>query len=321
MGENFKRFMDRSGLGLGMLILLVLGMTTGRGMGGGGEIATTPAAATMVAPASLPASPTATMPTDTRPATTMVAARLILNPGPHEVTIAAAADLKFALEEIKNNLAQEAPNLNLKITYGSSGNFYTQLVNQAPFEVYLSADIQYPQKLVAQELTLQNSLIRYAQGRVVLWVAKDSPLAKEKLGVELLKHSRIKKIAMANPKHAPYGRAAEAALKRLGVYEEIKEKLVLGENIAQTAQFVESGAADVGLLALSLAMAPAMKEKGVYWELPAESYPAIEQGGVIMKWTKDPEAARVFTSYLCGPTGQATLKAYGFIIPETKVEK
>src|SRR5262249_16120402 len=143
------------------------------------------------------------------------------------------------------------PKLKVTPTYGSSGNFYSQLTHEAPFDVYLSADIEYPRKLIAANLADGEFL--YGVGRIVVWVPKASPLDVEKLGIEALADPSVRKISSANPAHAPYGRAAEAAMKKLGVYEAVQERLVLGENIAQTAQFVESGAADVGVIALSLA--------------------------------------------------------------------
>jgi molybdate transport system substrate-binding protein len=125
----------------------------------------------------------------------------------------------------------------------------------------------------------------------------------------------VKKIAIANPKLAPYGQAAEEAMKRFGVYDAAKDRLVLGDNIAQTAQFVESGAADIGILALSLALAPEMKEKGRYWEIPADAYPPIEQAGVVVSWAKDDKAARTLQSFITGPEARQILADFGYRAP------
>jgi molybdate transport system substrate-binding protein len=151
---------------------------------------------------------------------------------------------------------------------------------------------------------------------VVVWVPNGSPIDVEKLGIEALLNPSIRKIAIANPEHAPYGRAAVAAMKTLGVYDKVSDKLVLGENIAQAAQFVESGAADIGLIALSLAVSPKMKSEGRYWEVPLDAYPRLEQGGVILSTSKQPELARQFRDVMVGPQGRETLRRYGFILPE-----
>jgi molybdate transport system substrate-binding protein len=133
--------------------------------------------------------------------------------------------------------------------------------------------------------------------------------------MELLLDPRVRKIAIANPRHAPYGRAAEAAMRKLGVYEKTKDKLVLGENVAQAAQFVESGAAEIGIIALSLALAPALQAKGKYWEVPLDAYPRIAQGGVIMPWAPDRQAAASLRRFMLSPSGRDILKRYGFCMP------
>jgi len=231
------------------------------------------------------------------------------------VGVAAAADLKYALDEIVAEFQKSHPAIKVSVTYGSSGNFFSQLANKAPFDIFFSADIDYPNKLIAAGLASENSRFNYAVGRIVVWVPKDSPIDVEKLGIESLAQTSVKKIAIANPEHAPYGRAAEAAMKKLGVYERVKDQLVLGENIAQAAQFVETGAADIGIIALSLAMAPAMKDKGKYWPVPLDAYPTLEQGGVILSWAKDPEATEQFKAFVTGSEGRASLKRYGFTLP------
>jgi molybdate transport system substrate-binding protein len=244
------------------------------------------------------------------------------NPGPsakpaadRAVSVAAAADLKYALDEIAAEFQKGHPAIKVNLTFGSSGNFYSQLSNKAPFDIFFSADIEYPKKLTAAGLAAKDSQFNYAVGRIVVWVPKDSSIDVEKLGIDSLAQSSVKKIAIANPEHAPYGRAAEAAMKKLGVYDRVKDRLVLGENIAQTAQFVETGAAEVGIIALSLAMAPAMKDKGKYWSVPLDAYPTLEQGGVILSWAKDAETTEQFKAYVTGPDGRAILKRYGFTLP------
>jgi molybdate transport system substrate-binding protein len=228
---------------------------------------------------------------------------------PHKVAIAAAADLNFALEEISREFRAAHPDVDLQTAYGSSGNFYAQIRNQAPFDIFLSADVEYPRKLVQEGIGVRDSVFVYAVGRIVVWVPAASPLDPS----TALRAASVRHVAIANPRHAPYGRAAEAALRALGVYESVVGKLVLGENVAQTLEFVQSGAAEVGVVALSLALAPPVRDQGRYWEVPLEAYPRIEQGGVILK---DSKAAREFRSFLLAAGGRRILKEYGFFLPE-----
>jgi molybdate transport system substrate-binding protein len=233
---------------------------------------------------------------------------------PHAVNVAAAADLKFALDDIVAAFGAVHPDVNVKVTYGSSSVFYNQLTSKAPFDLFLSADRDYPRNLIAQDLAPQDSEFQYGVGRIVVWVPTVSKLDLDKLGVQVLLDPSVRKIAVANPAHAPYGRAAEAAMKKLGVYEQAQSRLVLGENIAQTAQFVQTGSADIGIVALSLAVAPTMKDTGRYWEVPVDAYPRMEQSGVILSWAQDPQAAGHLRDYLVSPAGKAVLARYGFLV-------
>jgi len=232
-----------------------------------------------------------------------------------EISIAAASDLNFAFKEIVAGFEKKTGHT-VKLSLGSSGNFYAQLSNGAPFDLYFSADIDYPKKLEEAGLAEPGTLYMYALGRIVLWVPKGSPIDVHALGIEALQHPSVKKIAIANPKHAPYGRAAVAAMEHFKVYGAVKDKLVLGENISQTAQFVQTGGADIGIIALSLAGAPAMKETGAYWEVPLDAYPRLEQGAVVLKAAKDVKTARAFMDFIKGPAGATVLKRYGFFLPE-----
>jgi molybdate transport system substrate-binding protein len=226
--------------------------------------------------------------------------------------IAAAADLRFALDEVVKTYSQRQPGARIEPVYGSSGMFYAQLLNHAPFDLYLSADVQYPHKLAEQGLILPGSEFTYAVGRIVVWTGKASGIDVERLGIAALREPAVHHIAIANPAHAPYGRAAEAALRSLGVYDAVKDKLVMGENISQAFQMAQSGAAEAGVVALSLAMAPGAAGQGRYWEVPSSAYPRLEQGGAILRWTQNPEAARAFRAFLLAPEGRAILKRYGF---------
>jgi molybdate transport system substrate-binding protein len=231
-----------------------------------------------------------------------------------QVTVAAAADLKFAMDDLVQEFAKRRPDVGVRVTYGSSGNFFSQLSNGAPFDLFLSADVDYVRRLAAAGLTLPESDFVYAVGRIVLWAPRASAFDPSR-GIGLLAEPSVRRVAIANPRHAPYGRAAEAALKALGIYGQMQAKLVFGEDVAQTAQFVQAGAADVGIIALSLALAPTLASEGRFWEIPIQSYPRIEQGGVVMKATKDIEGARAFREVVLGPAGRSVLKRYGFFLP------
>jgi molybdate transport system substrate-binding protein len=230
------------------------------------------------------------------------------HPASQKLAIAAAADLNFALPELARGFHAVDPAVELEVAYGSSGNFYAQIGNRAPFDVFLSADVEYPRRLASAGIGPANSVFTYAVGRLVVWVPWSSPLDP----ASALQDSRVKHVAIANPQHAPYGRAAQAALRSLGVYQAVEPKLVLGENIAQTLQFVESGAADTGIVALSLALAPPLRARGRYREIPLDAYPRMEQGGIILK---DSKAAREFRAFLLSTGGRRILKQYGFFVP------
>ena len=231
-----------------------------------------------------------------------------------EVSVAAAADLNFALDEISRDFGKRNPGIRVNVAYGSSGNFYSQLQNQAPFDLFLSADMEYPRKLVEQGLGLPGTEFAYAVGRLAVWAPAGSPIAVQRLGIHALQHPSVTHIAIANPRHAPYGRAAEAAMRSLGVYDAVRGKLVFGENVAQALQFVQSGNAEIGIVALSLAVSPSVREQGQFWEVPLDSYPRMEQGGVILKWAKDADAARLFAAFLTQPEGRSILKKHGFML-------
>lgn len=241
--------------------------------------------------------------------------------GPHqafagELTIAAASDLNFAFKELASEYEKVSGN-HVKVSFGSSGNFYAQIQNGAPFDLYFSADITYTRKLEEAGLTVPGSQYRYAVGRIVLWARNDARLDVTQ-GIAVLRQPAAKKIAIANPKHAPYGRAAVAAMEHFNIYDGINDRLVLGENVSQAAQFVESGAADLGIIALSLARAPALKDKGMYWEIPAEAYPPLEQGAVILRSSTHQEHAKRFLEFMQSPQGHAIMTRYGFDVPESR---
>jgi molybdate transport system substrate-binding protein len=234
-----------------------------------------------------------------------------------EITVAAAADMSAALPELVAAYTKKTGQA-VKLSFGASGNLTNQIRNGAPFDVFFSADEQYPQQLISEGLASKDTLYRYAVGRLVLWVPGDSPLDLSKLGIQALLDSSVKKISIANPATAPYGRAAEAALRHFGLYDQISSRLVLGENVSQAAQFVESGNAQAGLIALSHALAPAMKDKGRYWTVPLDAYPTLNQAAVVLSKSKQPDAARRFLKFLRIPEVTSLLTSYGFSLPAEK---
>jgi molybdate transport system substrate-binding protein len=225
------------------------------------------------------------------------------------VLIAAASDLKFALDSVIAAYKKVEGGAKVEVAYGSSGKLFEQIMNGAPFDMFFSADIGYPQKLAEKGLIL-SSVKTYGFGKIVLWSKKGDP-SRDKMS--LLLKDDVKKIAIANPLHAPYGRSAEQALKYYGNYDKIKAKLVFGENISQTAQFVTSGAADAGILALSLALSPAMKNLGgTYFIIPQESYQALEQGYVTLQHGKNNGAVKKLDDFIQHETSKKILHYFGF---------
>jgi molybdate transport system substrate-binding protein len=233
--------------------------------------------------------------------------------GGAQVRVAVAANLKPAFEEVAATFQVEHPGVTVTPTYGSSGNFYAQLVNRAPFDVFLSADTQYPEQLAGQKLSGPPFL--YAVGRLVAWVPSDSALDLDKLGVRAAADPRVRKVAIANPRHAPYGRAAEAALRAAGVYDAARPKLVAGDNVEQAAQYAHSGAADLGLVPLSLALTPNMARRGRYALVPTDLHPPLEQAGVVLDWAQDKHAAEALRDFLLGPRGREILARHGYEAP------
>jgi molybdate transport system substrate-binding protein len=234
-----------------------------------------------------------------------------------ELTVAAAADMNAALPQLVESYTKKTGQT-VKLSFGASGNLTNQIRNGAPFDIFFSADEQYPQQLISEGLASKDTLYRYAVGRLVLWVPADSPLDLSKLGIRALLDPSVKKISIANPATAPYGRAAEATLRHFEIYDQISSRLVIGENVSQAAQFVESGNAQAGLIALSHALAPAMKEKGRFWTVPLDAYPTLNQAAVVLAKSKQPEAARKFLDFLRTPEATSALNSYGFSLPVEK---
>lgn len=228
-----------------------------------------------------------------------------------KITIAAAADIRFALDEIVALFTNAHPADRVETIYGSSGKFQTQIRQGAPFDLYFSADIAYPRKLKEEGLAA-SEVQPYALGRIVLW----SPsLDAVKMTLVDLADPAIRKIAIANPKHAPYGKRAEEALKASGMWKKVEARLVYGENIAQTAQFVQSGNAQVGIIALSLALSPALAKQGGYALIPDTLHQPLEQGFIITRRAASNSLAQAFASFMSGNEARAVMSRYGFVLP------
>ncbi len=228
-----------------------------------------------------------------------------------KITIAAAADLKYAMDEIITEFKKINPESNVEVVYGSSGKANTQILQGAPFDMFFCADIKYPLDLQKKGMCA-SEVKTYAWGRIVLWSAT---IDSSKLSMSILTDSSISRIAIANPIHAPYGERAREALMSLGLWEKVEKKLVYGENIAQAAQFVTSGNAQIGILALSIAMNPELLKKGRYLLIPDSLHAPLEQGYVITKRAADNKLARKFADFMEEKLSRTIMKKYGFILP------
>lgn len=232
---------------------------------------------------------------------------------PRAIAVAAASDLQAVFPELASRFERDT-GVKVTVSFGSSGNFLAQIQNGAPFDLFFSADIDYPRRLVASGHAEANSLYQYATGRIVLWTRKDTGIEVRR-GLKMLQDVRVRRIAIANPQHAPYGRAAVAALRHEKVYDAVQSKLVMGENISQTAQLADSGNADVGIIALSLALGPVLRSSGAYVEIPATAHPPIEQGAVVLSASRSKETARELLAYLKRPATGQLLQQFGFAAP------
>jgi molybdate transport system substrate-binding protein len=229
-------------------------------------------------------------------------------------SVAAAADLKYALTEVAERWQQET-GLRVSLVFGSSGNAYAQVLQGAPYQVYLSADEAFVFRLAEAGKTVDRGR-RYAVGRIGILVPPGSPVKADgelKGLAEALKQGRVKRFAIANPEHAPYGRAAEEALRHAGLWESLRGKLVLGENVSQAAQFATSGSAQGGIIALSVAMAPKVAESGAFAVIPEAWHRPLIQRMVLLKGAG--ATARAFYDHVGTPPSQAVLARYGFVLP------
>jgi len=234
-------------------------------------------------------------------------------PAPVVTRVIAASDLRFAFDELLDTrFRSDHPECDVQVSYGSSGQAFSQLSEGAPFDLFLSADIDYATRLVESGHALRGSVFPYARGRLVLWAKRDAGLGVGERGAAALMDERVRHIAIANPEHAPYGRAAEAALRSLGLYDALSAKLVRGANVAQTASLVESGSAEIGIVALSLAKAPSMRSGDVF-ELPLTSYPALRQGGVVILGHPGQRCAQSLADFMQTEPARHVLAGWGFL--------
>ncbi len=222
--------------------------------------------------------------------------------------IAAAADLAPVLPPILGDFEQKT-GIHTLATFQASATLTSQIQNGAPFDIFLSADLSYPQTLINAHLTRESSPVLYARGTLVLWCLKSSPLAPPSLA--LLTSPRLQRLAIANPERAPYGRAAIAVLDQLKLHDAVKSKLVVAINISQTAEFAESGNADAGFLSLTSALTPQLQGNGSYYIVPRNLYSPIEQGAVILTSSQQLEAAQQLLDFLLSPPIQKRLEAAG----------
>jgi len=235
-------------------------------------------------------------------------APIVSNAQSADLVVAAAANVQFTLEDLKAEFTKET-GIGIKTVIGSSGKLTTQAENGAPFDVFLSADMKYPVKLYKDGFSLQAPKV-YAYGSLVLWTLKDINLAN----ISVLSDSGIGKIALANPDVAPYGRQAVNVLKFYKLYDQLKNKIVLGESIAQANQFIVTGAVDIGFTAKSVVLTPNMKNKGKWIEVDPQSYEPIAQGVIVLKYAEQNHSkeAKAFYDFLFSSAAQVIFKKYGY---------
>ncbi len=230
------------------------------------------------------------------------------------LAVPAAANLKGAAEALKRAFEAENPGVDVALTFGASGTFFAQIQNGAPFDLFLSADREYPARLVAAGLARAADEKVYAIGKLVVWLPPGSAVALEERGLAALADPAVKRIALANPAVAPFGRAAEQALRAAGVYDAVKGKLVLGTSVAQAAQFATTAAADAAFLPYSLTLGAALAG-GKVVPVPEALHAPIEQSAVVLSASREPELARRLLAFVVGEQGRAILARFGYGLP------
>jgi molybdate transport system substrate-binding protein len=240
---------------------------------------------------------------------------------PATISVAAAANLKFAFEHIVAEFERQHPEITVRVTYGSSGSLFAQVSQRAPFDIFFSADTRYPQQLVEQNFAEKDAYFVYTTGRLAVWTSKQSPIDITTQDLTCIADPSVRKIAIANPRLAPYGTAAVEALQNLGIYDDVKDRLVYGENITQAAHFVETGAADVGIIAVSLTIQQPGDQQpddrqGRLQEIPADLHSPIRQAAVITATCTHPDAVRQLRQFILSDSGQKILSQFGYRSPQ-----
>jgi len=226
----------------------------------------------------------------------------------NQITVAAAADLYNAFTELAK-LFEQKTGSRVQLSFGSTGQLFRQIEHGAPFDLFAAASVDFIDRLEAQGLIIPETKRLYAQGRITLWQRKDSQFVATKL--EDLLNPKIKRIAIANPEHAPYGQAAQQALQSVEIWDKVQSKIIYGENIRQTLQFAETGNADVAIVALSISDSPG----GRFTLIDADLHSPINQALAVLKATKNESLARQFAEFINSQEGRAVMKRYGFVLP------
>ena len=230
--------------------------------------------------------------------------------------VAVASDMAYSVDELGAAFVSKVPGAQIKFTTGASGNLFAQITHGAPFDVFLSADIMYPQRLAAEGAAERATLSTYAIGRLAVWSV--DPRFDLSQGLRVFNDARLTRLAIANPDVAPYGKAAKAALQAYGFWDAVKDKLVLGENVAQTAQFVQTGNAQLGIVSYATVLSPKMKGVGTYYLLPETGSAPIEQGAIVTRHGKDNPLAPRFMQFMQSPAAREILLRHGFTLPRAK---
>lgn len=227
--------------------------------------------------------------------------------------VAAAADLSYCIDELGAAFTKQVPQAQVKVSTGASGNFYGQIRHGAPFDVFLSADMDYPAQLGRDGAAVAATLTPYAIGRIVLWTLDARFDVKQ--GMRVFDDARLTRVAIANPAVAPYGRAAKAALEAAGKWPALQPKLVIGENVAQAVQFVQTGNAQIGIVSLASVVSPRLKGQGSYHLVPEAGLAPITQGAIVTAHGKDKPLAKLFVQFLSSPAARDILQRHGFGLP------
>jgi len=231
-----------------------------------------------------------------------------------KLSIAAAANLVYAVDALNSEFKKLEPGTDVVVVTGASGSLVAQIKNGAPFDLFLAADVEYPRQLIKLGAADASTFTKFAIGRLVIWTMR--PELKLDSIEAVVRDPGVRKIAIANPHTAPYGKAAHEALTRLEVWADAESKIVVGENITQTAQFVETGNADVGFVAMSLMRSPTIKERGYWREVPADLYAPIEQGAVVTNHGAANAAAKRYLAFLGSPEARAVFARFGYRSPQ-----